>query len=324
MNTETLLKVEQLRKYYPTGGGLFGRGRADVKAVDGIDLTVRKGETLSVVGESGCGKTTLGRCLLRLEAPTAGTITFDGQPLLDLPPARMRRMRRHLQMIFQDPYSSLNPRKNVGQIIGDAFTIHSLLTRAQRRQRIMDLLTTVGMRPEHAMRYPHEFSGGQRQRIGVARALALNPKLIVADEPVSALDVSVQAQILNLLVTLQNKLGLTYLFISHDLGVVRHISDRVAVMYLGRIVEMSPSRELFAQPRHPYTEALVSAVPLARRHKQTQRILLRGDVPSPLTPPPGCHFHPRCHYQRNRCIENTPQLRNITPGRKVACHFPLS
>ena len=324
MNTDVLLKVENLKKHFRIGNALFRRSNKFVKAVDGIDMTVFKGETLSVVGESGCGKSTLGRCILRLETPTFGKITFDGNDILAYQVAEMRQMRRHMQMIFQDPYSSLNPRKKIGRIIEDAFAIHGLLTREDRKDRVMELLQIVGMRPEHVTRYPHEFSGGQRQRIGVARALALNPKLIVADEPVSALDVSVQAQILNLLVKLQSKLGLTYLFISHDLSVVRHISDRVAVMYLGRFVELSRSHDLFLHPQHPYTQALVSAVPVAKRRKRIRRILLHGDVPSPLHPPTGCHFHPRCSYRRDRCVDEAPVLLKSTSAHHVACHYPLT
>jgi oligopeptide/dipeptide ABC transporter ATP-binding protein len=257
-----------------------------------------------------------------LEEPTAGTIFFENQDLLGYNASEMRRMRRHMQMVFQDPYSSLNPRKTVGRIIGDSFAIHGLLNREERQMRIMELLEIVGMRPEHVTRYPHEFSGGQRQRIGVARALALNPKMVIADEPVSALDVSVQAQILNLLVELQSRFDLTYVFISHDLSVVRHISDRVAVMYLGKIVELGGCSDLFANPLHPYTEALISAVPIPHRRKKSRRIVLKGDVPSPVTPPKGCYFHPRCRYRRNKCTKERPPLREIANGHQVACYFP--
>jgi len=322
MNNDTLLRVKNLKKYYPVRFNLLGRPTVQVKAVDDVSLNVTKGETFSVVGESGCGKTTMGRCLLRLEEPTAGTIFFENQDLLGYNASEIRHMRRHMQMVFQDPYSSLNPRKTVGRIIGDAFAIHGLLTRAERQKRVMELLEIVGMRPEHVTRFPHEFSGGQRQRIGVARALALNPKMVIADEPVSALDVSVQAQILNLLVELQSRFDLTYVFISHDLSVVRHISDRVAVMYLGKIVELGGCRDLFVQPLHPYTEALVSAVPIPHRQKKAPRIVLKGDVPSPVNPPQGCYFHPRCKYQRKKCTEERPPLREIATGHQVACYFP--
>ena len=322
MKNETLLKVKHLRKYYPIQLDLLGRPKVQVKAVDGVSLSVIKGETLSVVGESGCGKTTMGRCVLRLEEPTAGSVFFEDRDLLNYGASEMRKMRRHMQMVFQDPYSSLNPRKTVRQIIGDAFTIHGMLSKAERRERVQELLDIVGLRKEHELRYPHEFSGGQRQRIGVARALALNPKLVIADEPVSALDVSVQAQILNLLVQLQSRFDLTYVFISHDLSVVRHISDRVAVMYLGKIVELASCRDLFVKPLHPYTEALVSAVPIPNRRKRPPRILLKGDVPSSGNTPQGCHFHPRCGYQMEECSVEAPPLREIAEAHQVACHFP--
>ena len=323
MNNNPLVRVDGLKKHYPVRWSFFGRATAHVKAVDGIDLRVNRGETLSIVGESGCGKTTLGRCILNLEAPTEGAIFFEDQDIRGYKAAKMRQMRRHMQMIFQDPYSSLNPRKTVRRIIGDAYAIHHMLAQPARDQRVLELLDIVGLRKEHARRYPHEFSGGQRQRIGVARALALNPKLVVADEPVSALDVSVQAQILNLLIELQSQFNLTYLFISHNLSVVRHISDRVAVMYLGKIVELGPCDDLFTKPSHPYTEALISAVPIADRKSRVRRIILSGDVPSPLNPPQGCRFNPRCRYRQSQCTTQEPPLLEVKPERWAACYFPL-
>jgi oligopeptide/dipeptide ABC transporter ATP-binding protein len=322
MNPDPLLKIDSIVKYYPVRFDFLGRPTARLRAVDGVSFEVRQGETLGLVGESGCGKTTLGRCILRLEEPTAGRIRFENQDVLALRSSQIRKLRRHMQMIFQDPYSSLNPRKTVGQIIADAYVIHGLLTPAERRGKVQHLLDVVGLREEHAKRYPHEFSGGQRQRIGVARALALNPKLIVADEPVSALDVSVQAQIINLLVKLQGEFNLTYIFISHDLSVIRGISDRVAVMYLGKIVEIGNCRDLFERPLHPYTEALISAVPVPDRKRRAQRIILEGDVPSPLNPPSGCNFHPRCPYRQARCVQEEPQLAELLTNHRAACFFP--
>ena len=322
MNNEMLLTVAGLSKSYPVATNLFGRTTGVLQAVDNVDLEVRSGETLSIVGESGCGKTTLGRSILRLEKPDSGTINFEGVNLTQCSQSSLRSLRRHMQMIFQDPYSCLNPRKTVGRIIGDAFVIHNLYRRSERRDRVAELLELVGMRSEHMNRYPHEFSGGQRQRIGIAQALALNPKLIIADEPVSALDVSVQAQVLNLLVELQTSMGLTYIFISHDLSVVRHISDRVAVMYLGRIVELADAADLFAHPRHPYTRALVAAVPRTDGIGKQDRIILSGDVPSAINPPQGCHFHPRCYKRQPECLRNSPTLRTIEGTHKAACHFP--
>jgi oligopeptide/dipeptide ABC transporter ATP-binding protein len=277
-----------------------------------------------LVGESGCGKTTLGRCIPRLYEPTEGEIYFENQSILSYDRKKMRRLRQNIQVIFQDPYSSLNPRKNVGQIIGESFEIHRIFSKNERQDRVKELMKVVGLLPEHINRYPHEFSGGQRQRIGVARALSLNPKLVIADEPVSALDVSIQAQILNLLIELQEKFNLTYLFISHDLSVIKHISDQVAVMYLGRVVELAIKRLLFQYPKHPYTEALLVAIPLADPLKKRRHILLEGDVPSPINPPSGCSFHPRCKYQQDICSQNTPSLKKVGEGHWVACHFPIS
>ena len=323
MNNNHLLKVKALKKYFPVGGGLFGRGRGFIKAVDGVDLNVRKGETLGIVGESGCGKSTLGYCILRLEEPTSGQVVFEGEDILDRDQTSMQRLRRDMQIIFQDPYSSLDPRKTVGRLVGEGFQIHGLLTSKQRREKVMELLEIVGLLPEHFYRYPHEFSGGQRQRICISRALALNPKLVIADEPVSALDVSVQAQILNLLVSLQNRFQLTYLFISHDLGVVRHICNRIAVMYLGRVVESAPREALYDNPRHPYTASLLSAVPLPNPLRKRKRIRLTGDVPSPIHTPPGCSFHPRCPKVQPICGKESPMQKILESGHHVACHFPL-
>jgi oligopeptide transport system ATP-binding protein len=324
MPNSNILIIEGLKKYFPVGKGFFGRSQQFVKAVDGVNLTVRTGETIGLVGESGCGKSTLGNCILRLEEPTCGRIIFEGRDVLALDSKSLRQLRRDMQIIFQDPYSSLNPRKSIGQIIAEAFRIHGLLTPSERQDRVRELLSIVGLRPEHMHRYPHEFSGGQRQRICISRALALNPKLIIADEPVSALDVSVQAQILNLLVTLQNQFHLTYIFISHDLSVVRHISDRIAVMYLGQMVELAPSRELYQQPYHPYTESLLAAVPVADPLLKKKRVKLSGDVPSPINPPANCRFHPRCNYRRQVCTDKSPVLREMSKGHSVACFFPLN
>lgn len=320
---DALLTANNLKKAYPVQFGFFGKPLSAVQAVNGVDLTVRRGETLGLVGESGCGKTTLGRCIMRLEEPNGGSIQFDGRDLLGLDTGDMRRVRREMQMVFQDPYASLNPRKTVGRIIGDAFAIHGMFPGAERRKKVLELMEIVGLRSDAYGSYPHEFSGGQRQRIGVARAIALRPKLVVADEPVSALDVSIQAQIVNLLVDLQNELNLTYLFISHDLSVVRHISDRVAVMYLGRIVELADTQPLFDRPYHPYTEALIAALPVPSRKTGAKTMRLTGDVPSPVNLPPGCPFHPRCSYRQDKCVQKRPELEAVVEGRWTACHFPL-
>ncbi len=320
MNDDHLLVVRGLKKYFPVGGGFLGGPKSYVKAIDGVDLVVYRGETLGLVGESGCGKTTLGYCVLRLEEPTEGNIIFENEDILTKDRRSMRRLRRDMQVIFQDPYSSLNPRKTVGQIIGEAFSIHGISAPPERQKRIKELMDVVGLRPEHINRFPHEFSGGQRQRICIARALALNPKLVIADEPASALDVSIQAQILNLLVNLQDRFNLTYIFISHDLSVVRYLCNRVAVMYLGRLLELAPSGSLYAHPMHPYTEALLSAVPVANPFIQRKRIILRGDVPSPVNPPPGCTFHPRCRYRQEICSQKAPLFEEIGNGHFVACY----
>jgi oligopeptide/dipeptide ABC transporter ATP-binding protein len=317
-----LLEVKNLKVHFPVKHGLFSRVRAYVKAVDDVSLQIAPGETLGLVGESGCGKTTLGRAILRLLEPNEGSIILDGEDITSLKGDALRQRRRKFQMIFQDPYGSLNPRMTVSQIIGEAIDIHGLAdSTAARRARINDLLHAVGLDPIHAERYPHEFSGGQRQRIGIARALAVEPKLIVCDEPVSALDVSVQAQIVNLLMDLQQQRGLTYLFIAHDLAVVEHISHRVMVMYLGRPVEIAEAKKLVRSPKHPYTQALLSAVPVVDPDSKRRRIMLPGDVPSPIAPPPGCAFNPRCPVKETRCEQTRPELREVEPGHWVACHL---
>jgi len=322
-----LLRARGVRKYFPIKRGVvFQREVARVHAVDDVDLDLMPGETVGLVGESGCGKSTFGRCLIRLHDLTDGTIEFDGQDISTLDRKQMRPLRREIQMVFQDPYASLNPRKQVGTIVSDPLRIHGIGGR-EASVRVRELLELVGLSPEHVNRYPHEFSGGQRQRIGVARALALNPRLIVCDEPVSALDVSIQAQVVNLLSDLQDELSLTYLFIAHDLSVVRHVSDRVAVMYLGKIVELSPAEELYRRPIHPYTEALLSAVPVPEPPapgKRRQRIVLKGDVPSPISPPSGCRFHPRCRYATDICATEEPPLVVHASGHLAACHHPLN
>jgi oligopeptide transport system ATP-binding protein len=321
-----LLQVRHVKKYFPIRKGLLQREVAHVHAVDDVSFEVRAGETLGLVGESGCGKSTLGRTLIRLLEPTAGEIIFQGTHIEKLGRRRLRPLRREMQMVFQDPYASLNPRKRVGTIVSDPMRIHDLGNRAEQKRRVGEILETVGLSPEHYNRFPHEFSGGQRQRIGIARALALRPKLIIADEPVSALDVSIQSQMLNLLDELQNELRLTYLFIAHDLGVVRHVSDRIAVMYLGKIVELSPAEELYTRPIMPYTEALLSAVPIPDPDlaEQRERIVLEGDVPSPINPPSGCRFHPRCRYATDICKQVEPPLVDYGNTHLAACHHPLN
>ncbi len=323
MTAPALVEVRGLRKEYTLGGGFLGRSREVVRAVDGVDLTIRVGETLGVVGESGCGKSTLGRCVLRLTEPTAGSVTFDGRDVLALSSGDLRRMRREMQIVFQDPYASLNPRMRIGAIVAEGLEIHDLARGPEKRRRVEELLAKVGLRPEHYDRYPHEFSGGQRQRVGIARALAVGPRFIVADEPVSALDISIQAQVLNLLRELQEEMRLAYLFISHDLRVVEHVSHRVAVMYLGKIVEQAPRDELYRNPRHPYTRALLSAVPDPNPRQSRERMQLGGDVPSPIHPPPGCAFHPRCPFAEERCRREVPALEEGAGEHMVACHvFP--
>ena len=316
-----LLEVRGLKKHFPIRRGVFSRVSGYVRAVDGVDLTLRQGETLGLVGESGSGKTTTGRCILRLIEPTGGTVMFDGVDLLSLSPSQMRRMRRQIQVIFQDPYSSLNPRMRVGTIVGEPLAIHKIAKGAEREHRVADLLCKVGLDPIVMRRYPHEFSGGQRQRIGIARALALNPKLIICDEPVSALDVSVQAQVVNLLMDLQEEYSLTYLFIAHDLSVVEHISDRVAVMYLGKIVEVAEAERLYRDPQHPYTRALLSAVPVPDPEAVSSRIALKGELPSPANPPSGCAFHPRCPVAVEVCPRLEPQLLDSGGGHLASCHL---
>jgi oligopeptide transport system ATP-binding protein len=320
MAGDVILEVRNLVKHFPiTKGFIFQRQVGVVRAVDGVSFTIREGETLGLVGESGCGKTTLGRVILRLMEPTSGEVIFMGRNIFQLSREELRRLRRDMQIIFQDPYSSLNPRMTVGDIIGEPLEIHRLARGREKVRRVQELLEIVGLSPYHINRYPHEFSGGQRQRIGIARALAVNPKLIICDEPVSALDVSIQAQVINLLEELQREFKLTYLFIAHDLSVVKHISDRIAVMYLGKIVELAPADELFENPQHPYTEALLSAVPIPDPEIRRARIILPGDVPSPVNPPSGCRFHTRCMYAVERCSREEPPFEEVSPGHWVAC-----
>ena len=316
-----LLETREVVKHYPVTGGVLLRQIAAVRAVDGVSLNILPGETLGLVGESGCGKSTLGRLILRLEEPTRGDILFQGQSILGYDPKKMRELRREMQIIFQDPFSSLNPRKSVAHIVGEPLLVHGMTQRREREARVLKLLEVVGLKREHMRRYPHQFSGGQRQRIGVARALALNPKLIICDEAVSALDVSIRGQVINLLQDLQEEFGLTYLFISHDLSVVEHISDRVAVMYLGKLVELADSETLYKTPLHPYTQALLSAAPVPDPRRKKKRIVLSGDVPSPIDPPPGCRFHTRCLYAKDVCKQQEPPFREVKENHFAACLF---
>ncbi len=318
-----LLEVQNLVKRFPVTRGALGRQAGYVHAVDGVSFTLNRGETLGLVGESGCGKTTTGRLILRLIEATSGKVYFDGRELLALDARALEPLRRRMQIIFQDPAGSLNPRLTVGTIVEEGLRIHRVGNAKERKERVAFILEKVGLRPEHVSRYPHEFSGGQRQRIGIARALVMGPELIVGDEPVSALDVSIQAQVINLLEDLQSEFGLSYIIIAHNLSVIEHISDRVAVMYLGKLVELAPSNELYSRPQHPYTEALLSAVPVPDPDSRKKRILLEGDVPSPTAPPSGCRFHPRCRYRQDTCAEVSPLLRELGPTHVVACHFPL-
>jgi oligopeptide transport system ATP-binding protein len=319
--TVPLLELKNVYKHFPISGGIFLRQIGAVRAVEGVSLDIRAGETLGLVGESGCGKSTLGRIILRLEEPTDGDVLFEGESILGYNHAHMRGLRKKMQIIFQDPFSSLNPRKNVAHIVGEPLYIHGMKNRKEREARVLELLNVVGLKREHMRRYPHQFSGGQRQRIGVARALALNPKLIICDEAVSALDVSIQAQVINLLQDLQEEFHLTYLFISHDLSVVEHISDRVAVMYLGQIVELADADALYQTPLHPYTQALLSAAPIPDPTRKGTREILTGDVPNPIDPPPGCRFHTRCPYAKDMCRQEEPRLTEIHQNHSASCFF---
>ncbi|MGG3737302.1 ABC transporter ATP-binding protein [Aeribacillus pallidus] len=319
--TETLLEIKDLKKHFPITGGIFGKTIGHVKAVDGVSFSVKKGETLGIVGESGCGKSTTGRMLMRLIEPTAGEIIFDGKDLMKLSKKDMRATRRDLQMVFQDPFASLNPRHTVEKILEEPLIVHGIGDEKERKKKVRELLEVVGLSSYYAKRYPHQFSGGQRQRIGIARALMTRPKLIIADEPVSALDVSIQSQVLNLMQDLQKEFGLTYIFIAHDLGVVRHISDRVGVMYLGKMVELADSEKLYEKPLHPYTQALLSAVPIPDPEHKRETIVLKGDIPSPANPPKGCAFHARCPFKTEKCEEVVPTFKEVEPGHSVACHL---
>ncbi len=316
-----ILEVKNLKKYFPVLGGVFSRPVAWVKAVDDVSFHIYEGETFSLVGESGSGKTTTGKTILKLHEPTSGHILFEGKDISNYSPSEMRPLRRDMQIIFQDPYGSLNPRLPVGEIIREPLAVHKIGTKKEQEERVVEIMKLVGLRPEYLHRYPHEFSGGQRQRIGIARAVVLNPKFIVADEPVSALDASIQAQVLNLLLELQQKLALTYLFIAHNLAVVRHVSDRIGVMYLGKLMEVADTKELFDNPLHPYTQALLSAIPIPDPDVKKERIILQGDIPSPINPPSGCPFRTRCMYAKDICAEKTPPLVDIGDGHYVACHF---
>ena len=321
MTVTPALDVRNLVKHYSVGGALFGRGRKTLKAVDGVSFDIAPGETLGLVGESGCGKSTVGKAVLRLVEPTAGQVSLEGEEITSLDHAAMLDRRRKLQVIFQDPYSSLNPRMTAGEIVQEPLINYRIGSRAEQRDRVASLFARVGLRPDQRGNYPHEFSGGQRQRLGIARALSLGPSVIIGDEPVSALDVSVQAQVINLMMDLQQEYGLSYLFVAHDLGVVEHISHRVAVMYLGKLVEIGPRDALFRTPRHPYTEALMAAVPVSHPRARRSRVVLRGDVPSPINPPPGCRFHTRCPIAIARCREEEPELRHDAAGHGMACHL---
>jgi oligopeptide/dipeptide ABC transporter ATP-binding protein len=319
--SNVLLEVKDLVKWFPIKRGIFGSVQGYVKAVDGVSFNVKKGETVGLVGETGSGKTTIGRLVLRLIPQTRGQVIFDGVDITALDYSHFRPMKKDMQIIFQDPYSSLNPRMTVGEIIAEPLIVHTKMTTKEREKRVYELLELVTLRPEHARRYPHEFSGGQRQRIGIARALALNPRFIVADEPISALDVSIQAQITNLLIDLQAKLGLSFLFIAHDLSVIKHMSDSVLVLYLGKVMEYGANADIFGQPRHPYTQALLSAVPVPDPDYKRDRILLQGEIPSPIDPPSGCVFHTRCPYATDKCKKEVPELREVSPGHFAACHY---